>query len=265
MGAHRAVSALPLLWVAACGGGPAMVDAGTDAGAVDSAALADAPPPPDGGGAGYALNFDGVNDYATAGNAAFPAAGAEQTVAMWVSYPSASTTQDFVVMRMDFTSGVQIGIRDGTVTVWRVYSSRTLVAAPTLPAVNQWHHLAYTFDRVTHTLYVDGAVAATATVAGDIRTPNSVWLGTLDGSSELFKGRMDEVRVWNVARSAAEIQQDMLHRPTGAEPGLVAYWTFDDASSGGRALDLTGEHNDVTLGDGIAERMPSRVVSDAPN
>jgi hypothetical protein len=75
---------------------------------------------------------------------------------------------------------------------------------------------------------------------------------------------MDEVRVWSLVRSAADIQKDMLHRPATGEAGLVTYWTFDDAQSGGRSLDTTGSGNAVTLGDGIAERMPSRVFSDAP-
>jgi Concanavalin A-like lectin/glucanases superfamily len=256
------------LWLAAasvgagCGGHAAAPDAG-DGSSRDGLPL-DAPPPFDARGAGYALSFDGVNDYATAGNAGFPPAGADQTESLWINFVSASTTQDFLVLRTDFVSGVQIGIHGGTVAVWRTYVERVLVAAPTLPAVGQWHHVAYTFDRTTHTLYIDGVVAATSTAANDIRTPNQVWLGTIDGSGELYKGLMDEVRVWSVVRTAAEIQKDMLHRPPQSEPGLVAYWTFDDAQSGGRSLDMSGGGNDVTLGDGVAERMPSRVLSDAP-
>ena len=44
----------------------------------------------------------------------------------------------------------------------------------------------------------------------------------------------------------------------------MAYWTFDDSQNGGRCNDMSNTGNDVTLGDGIAERMPSRVLSDAP-
>jgi hypothetical protein len=183
---------------------------------------------------------------------------------LWVNYASLATKQDFVVMRTDFISGVQIGIHDGTVAVWRTYVDRVLIAAPTPPAINKWHHVAYTFDRTTHILYVDGVMVVSSTATNDIRTPNQVWLGTVDGSAELYQGLMDEVRVWSVARAAADIQKDMLHRLPGTEPGLVAYWTFDDGQSGGHSLDMTGGGDDVTLGDGVAERMPSRVVSDAP-
>jgi hypothetical protein len=255
---------LPLGLAGGCRGG------GVDGPAFDAGNLASGPPwtdafpALDGAGAGYALSFDGVKDYATAGNGGFPAAGAAQTVEMWVSYPAAAGTADFLVMRLDLISGVQIGIHDGAVAVWRTYVDRVLVQAPALPPVNAWHHIAYSYDLTVHTLYVDGAVADAEMTTNDIRTPSSVWLGTLDGSSELFKGELDEVRVWSVARSAGDIQADMRHSPPGPVAGLVAYWTFDDAGSDGRALDASGSGNDVTLGDGVAERMPTRVASDAP-
>ena len=253
--------AVGVLGVAGCGHAAAAPDGG---GGGSGDASTDLLSNLDAGVAGYALSFDGINDYATAGNAGFPAASAEQTESMWVNYASAATTQDFLVMRTDYISGVQIGMRDGTIAVWRTFANRTLVSAPALPVAGKWHHLAYTYDRTTHTLYVDGVVVATSTAAGDVRTPNQVWLGTIDGSNELYQGLIDEVRVWSLVRSAADIQKDMLHRPPPAEPGLVTYWTFDDAQSGGRSLDTTGSGNAVTLGDGIAERMPSRVFSDAP-
>ncbi len=252
--------ALLALLVAGCGGGAAARDGDAPA----DVPIFDVPPLLDANGAGYALSFDGINDYATTGNAGFPAASAAQTISLWVNYPALTATQDFIVLRLDLDSGVQIGIRGGTITVWRVFSGRTLVAAPTPPAAGQWHHVAYTFDRTTHILYVDGIMAASSTAAGDERTPNQVWLGTVDGAAELFNGLMDEVRVWSIVRAPADIQKDMLHRVEGPEPGLMAYWTFDDSQNGGRCKDMSDSGNDATLGDGIAERMPSRVLSDAP-
>lgn len=263
--AFRASPFAPLLLAslasAGCGGGGAARDAGN---AAPDVAVFDVPPLTDGNIAGYALSFDGINDYATAGNAGFPAASAAQTVSLWVNYVALTGTQDFVVMRLNLESGVQIGIQNGTITVWRTYSGRTLVAAPTPPPAGEWHHVAYTFDRTTHILYVDGVMVSSSTATGDERTPSQVWLGTVDGAAELYTGLMDEVRVWSIVRSAADIQKDMLHRGRGAEPGLMAYWTFDDSENGGRCEDMSESGNDVTLGDGIAERMPSRVLSDAP-
>jgi Concanavalin A-like lectin/glucanases superfamily len=218
----------------------------------------------DGSAAGYALSFDGAKDYATAGDSGFPAAGVPQTLEMWIDYDDAAGTQDFLVLRTDFISGVQVGIHDGALAVWRVFVDRVLVQAPTTPAAGSWHHVAYTFDATTHLLYVDGALVDTETLATDGRTPTTVWLGSSDGSTNRFKGAMDEVRVWSVTRTAAQVVSDMAHRPAGAEAGLCAYWTFDDAINGGRSVDFSGSGNDVTLGDGVAAMMPNRVPSTAP-
>jgi hypothetical protein len=219
------------------------------------------------GASNLALGFDGVMAYATAGNGGFPAAGAQQTVEMWVDFPApaATTTADFLVMRQDLSNGVQVGIHDGALAVWRTYVDRVLAQAPTLPSANAWHHVGYSFDLKVNTLYVDGVAVDAEMTAPDERTPTSVWLGTHDGTSQLFGGELDEIRVWTVVRTAAQIQADMRHRAPASEPGLVAYWTFDDAGSGGRALDASGSGNDVTLGDGLTANMPTRVPANEPD
>ena len=255
------------LTVTACGG---PVAAPTDAGIADAAPSGEPLPPVD-GGAGYALSFDGVDDYATAGNSGFTTAMGTTTIEMWVRFESGGTDQDFIVLRLNLESGLRIGIHAGTIAARRIFGDRVLAAAPALPPANEWHHVAYTFDYTTNVLYVDGVQVDAETTAPDDRTPNQVWLGSIDGVNSLFRGQMDEVRVWTVTRSAAEIRADMKHGPVAGQngsdaliDGLVAYWTFDDDRSGGRSADRSGHGNDVTLGDGVAQRMPARVPSDAP-
>jgi hypothetical protein len=250
------------LLCAACEGAPrASSDGGPPA---RDGLVFDIPPIPDGSAAGYALSFDGAKDYATAGDAGFPIALGPQTLEMWINSEQASGTQDFLVLRTDFSSGVQVGFHDGALAAWRVYADRVLVASPVTPPADTWFHVAYSYDGTTHLLYVDGALADSETAVPDDRTPTSVWLGSADGSSNMFKGQMDEVRVWTTTRTAAEIAADMAHAPAGPQTGLVAYWTFDDAINGGRSIDLSGSGNDVTLGDGVAAMMPTRVASTAP-
>jgi hypothetical protein len=225
-------------------------------------------PPLDGATGGYALSFDGGDDYATAGNGGFVTAMGTMTIELWVRFESGATDQDFIALRLNFESGLRIGIHAGTIAARRIYGDRVLTAAPALPSANTWHHVAYSFDYTTNVLYVDGVQVDAQTTATDDRTPNQVWLGSIDGLNALFRGRMDEVRVWALTRSPSEIQADMKHGPVagpnGTIDGLVAYWTFDDDRSGGRSADSSGHGNDATLGDGITQRMPTRVPSDAP-
>lgn len=60
---------------------------------------------------------------------------------------------------------------------------------------------------------------------------------------DFFSGLIDEVRIWNVARTQEEIQASMNATLTGQEKGLVGYWNFDDGS----AMDLSPSGNHGTL------------------
>ena len=54
-----------------------------------------------------------------------------------------------------------------------------------------------------------------------------------------WAGQVDEVRVWSVARSQAQIQEQMQHELSGKRTGLVAYWAFDEGA-GSVAGDSSG-------------------------
>ena len=76
--------------------------------------------------------------------------------------------------------------------------------------LNTWTHLAATYDGTTLRLYVNGVQVGSRAVASPLLTStgvlriggNSVW-------GEFFAGRIDEVRLYNRALAAAEIQADM--------------------------------------------------------
>lgn len=70
---------------------------------------------------------------------------------------------------------------------------------------------------------------------------------------------IDEVRVWNSVRSAAEIETYHCERLAGTEPGLVAYWRFNEGS-GTTAIGLLN-NNDGQLGGGYSDRIPTWVSS----
>jgi len=50
------------------------------------------------------------------------------------------------------------------------------------------------------------------------------------GGSAPLNQDVDEIRIWNVARTAGQILTNMNRSLTGTEPGLVAYWRLDEGS-----------------------------------
>jgi hypothetical protein len=118
-------------------------------------------------------------------------------------------------------------------------SWRTLSA--TYPSLNTWHHLAATYDGAMMRLYIDGVQAASQAQTGTIATnSNPLALGNQTGFSEYFGGYADEFRIWNVARTQTEIQNNMSKElnPT-TQTGLVSYYINDQGITAGTNTGLT--------------------------
>lgn len=105
---------------------------------------------------------------------------------------------------------------------------------------NQWTHLAFVYTPSTSVeIYQNGILTDifTDSIMSAQYSDNGLYIflgiwsdnGTTDvGINNHFRGRMADVRVWNIARTAAEIQRDFTRTLTGFEDGLVAYWRLDE-------------------------------------
>lgn len=78
-----------------------------------------------------------------------------------------------------------------------------------------------------------------------------------------FKGKIDEIRLWNQKRTAEQISDNIYSSITGTEDGLSAYWQFD-VGSGRVVVDKTGQGNDAIFDAVIPADLPTWVESDAP-
>jgi hypothetical protein len=100
-------------------------------------------------------------------------------------------------------------------------------------------------------LYKDGVQEAAEEIFGDIAYDTSqMWnmVGAVDrGTWQYFKGTIDEIRIWNVARTPEEIRRDTTRRLTGKEEGLVACWRFERGPCQ-TAHDITAHGNHGVLG-----------------
>jgi hypothetical protein len=113
-----------------------------------------------------------------------------------------------------------------------------------------WQHVAVAFDNGEARLYVDGQLD---TVQAGMHVPQvtgqMVSLGReRSHNPNYYSGLIDEVRIWNVARTASEIAANMNVSLTGTEPGLVAYWQLDEGE-GDTAFDATGNGHNMRLGE----------------
>jgi hypothetical protein len=165
-----------------------------------------------GGRFGNALAFDGTNDLVTVPDSASLDVTTGLTMEAWV-YPTTTSGWRTVLLKEQpgnllyaLYANTTAGFPDA-----RVFAGADLNTSGTakLPT-NTWSHLAATYDGAQLTLYVNGAQVSRRAVSGPIATSarplqiggNTVW-------NEWFKGRIDEVRVYDRALDGPQIQADM--------------------------------------------------------
>ncbi|MEK7384492.1 MAG: LamG-like jellyroll fold domain-containing protein, partial [Elusimicrobiota bacterium] len=154
-----------------------------------------------------ALNFDGVDDYVVAGVGGLPAVNAPQSISLWYRVAANAAGQNLVVLRAPSSSAAnQVMLTANGMMAMTQWGGAVTVQAPA-PAAGAWHLFTWTWDGATHRLYLDGSQAAAATTALQSGPVEQVYLGTYNGADELLSGTLDDVRVYNRALSAAEVQQ----------------------------------------------------------
>jgi hypothetical protein len=183
---------------------------------------------------GQALSFDGTNDRVSVPDSATLDLTSGMTLEAWVKPTVTGTAWKTVLFKHRNNNAsnmvyVLYGNRNTSVPNAEITVGTSVKAAngPSgsgLP-LNVWSHLAATFDNSTLRLFVNGAQIASLATAGPIATSTGdLWIGANNVWSEWFSGAIDEVRVYNRALSAAEIQTDMTRAaaPDNDPPAIVS-------------------------------------------
>ena len=140
----------------------------------------------------------------------------ELTVMAWVKFKGAAQGWDAVVSRWDTFKGYWLG---GTQSPggFEWWIDNTVVQTGPMVTTG-WTHLAGTFDQSSKKLhiYVNGVLEGTKTYPGAITPPATFPLEFGHGGTDFatLNGQIDEVRIWSVVRTQAEICTD-----AGGTPG----------------------------------------------
>lgn len=229
---------------------------------------------------GYALKFDGANDYIALPTKPVPTTtgtiehwvksdGGVTEVLVYIGDDSGDNPYDGFGNGVDKavnTSFVEIhtGIREGGKAHFHFHQignkyGTNLVGTSTITD-GRWHHIAatYAYNGMVK-LYVDGQLEAQKNAASrgyGTRAGKLAYIGRPIASTRYFGGSLDEVRIWNSVRTQEEIQAWMNKPLAGGESNLVAYYPFE-LSSRTTANDATGGD------DGELKNDPQRVMSGA--
>jgi hypothetical protein len=211
--------------------------------------------------AGYALRFNGLDAY----GAALRQVQDDFTLEAWIQtmvglagtqffQGSALLYSDLPGAANDFGSSIL-----GTKFAFGVGNPDTTIVSTSNVTTGQWVHVAATRRRMTGEIQVlvNGTIEASQTLAqtGSLTAQANFMLGANVNDSRYYNGLLDEVRVWNVVRTAAEITATMRQRLNGTEAGLVGYWRFDEPGAA-NPVDSSPSQNHAVVG-GAIEWVPS--------
>jgi hypothetical protein len=191
-----------------------------------------------------ALKLDGQGSYVE-----LPAAGYEDltqaTVEAWVKWDALNNYSRVFEFGSSWKSMAVINNAKTDDLRFNLYprfaktdpAARNIIWVTNAIRVSEWMHLAAVSGPGGMQLYLNGRLVGqhTNTTSFAPLAENARFVlghGLIKNPTDQdFQGEMDEIRIWNYRRSAAQIRGDMFKQLRGNEPGLVRLWNFDDGTA----------------------------------
>ncbi len=209
---------------------------------------------PDNIGAGNCLDFDGVSDYVDLGaHVSLTNLGiGDLTIEAWV-FPHTLNPNNLNIVYSSKNGANQNRIQFGIDSRFLKFdrtppNGGAANTDPTIIQVGVWSHVVAVLrdDDDEVDFYINGVQDTqtyTEEYSGGVPTITTIGAQLNGGVPILtFDGQIDEVRVWNVARTQAQIRDNMCRQLTGTETGLVGYWNMNEGA-GDTIHDITTNDN----------------------
>jgi hypothetical protein len=166
-------------------------------------------------GSGYALYFNGINDYVEVPGDTDDSITTDLTLTAWIKYDNDHRGG---IISNDVTylsnKGFDFFVWDGKLYIDvgnGIQHGRISYTVPTSGWYSSWHHVAATWDGSNLVLYVDGSYVGSVSLGGTYSDPDQdIWIGRINTMSYPaynwpFNGIIDEVKIYSCALDANEI------------------------------------------------------------
>lgn len=199
---------------------------------------------------GNALSFDGVNDKVEIVDKSNLDLTINYTLECWIK-PERFTPLAGLISKYQMPNANGYFLRLSGTTAATGLNFDGMKTQDGILTAGKWYHIAAVNDNGTRHLYVNGSeIPLSGTPFFILSNDNMLTLGVdYEAAPRYFHGAMDEVRIWNVPRSASELATNMKTVIDPATTGLVAYYRFNqgtsDADNSGilTVTDLTANNN----------------------
>lgn len=173
------------------------------------------------------------------------------TFEAWVSVSNGLTGEDCrTIAGKNFLQAYWIGIcnsASGDPTLRTYLKGGSSIRNGGIVPRNVWTHIAVVFNGTNRLHYINGELAASFPETGPLTTSTSAFRIGSDVSWQFTPdGAIDEVRLWNVARTIDQLRASLNVRVNTGQPGLIAVWALN-----GNGNDVFGNYNGSTQGSGV--------------
>lgn len=199
------------------------------------------------------IQLNGTSQYGQVPHNSLLSFTSSGTIEAWVNLAPTSDDQDIVdknVVGNDAPNYRFFVKTNGTVGY---YSTTGASVTTSSISWNTWTHVAVVFNAGTVSFYFNGILKNTFTQSLGSANTGVLYIGR-DWLGRWINGKMDEIRIWNVARTQAQIAANMNNEIPTSSSGLVAYYKFNEGT-GSTILDATGVNN------GTLFNSPTRITS----
>ncbi len=149
------------------------------------------------------LDFDGRNDYGQE-NVQILDGLSNATLMAWIDLNSTFSSTGVIVgqnnlqLRINSSKNIEANINSTTLS----FSTKTL-------NTNQWYHVGVVYGGGSLKLYLNGLMVASTSASGTVTSDGSKLTIGKDPSTstKYFKGKIDELRIFNVALTDAQLQK----------------------------------------------------------
>ncbi|HSD07704.1 S8 family serine peptidase [Flavobacterium sp.] len=188
-----------------------------------------------------AATFDGVNDYVKTDITPPLALSNNYTFEAWVNQKQPSVfgriLDKSTVLAFIHNNNNLVTYKENSLVLSITTASGSYVLNTGLNSIqqNKWHHVAFSVSATNvYTIYIDGVsvpYTSTGTAAPANNNANAAaFIGNNAGLARGLIGNIDEVRIWSGVRDQATIAANTMTKYIGNEPGLLAYYPFNEGN-----------------------------------
>jgi hypothetical protein len=165
---------------------------------------------------GNGLSFDGVNDFVQMADSATLDLAGIGTIEAWVKLDTLNRWHGVIAKgnqnndaRHNYALEVTTANRVRCILSTGTGNNSIFLDSQSTVSANQFFHLACTWDGTTVRLYIDGVLnASRAQTLTPVPNTSPLFVGVFGGNSDRLDGVIDEVRIYDRALTATEIQTD---------------------------------------------------------